>query len=592
MEWTFEPEPETRGRKPLAGLPASANARMAKTRAFRKAQRIENIAILDMETDPFDPVTRAMVCPFLAVLYSDNFEPIVIWEEDKNAFAEKVYTAIYALPGQYTVYAHNGGKFDYMFLIHLLRGTVRFKGRALMCARIGRHELRDSLHIIPEKLAAWKKDTFDYLKMQRGSRDQYREEIIRYCINDCRYLLEIVSEFVKRYGFKLSIGQAAMAALKQHYKVKTIGENLDGKLRQFFFGGRVECIRGRGYWSGEYNLYDVNSMYPFVMASYRHPVSNEYTFRTGTPGPNTVFMVVECLNRGALVKRDGYGETSANEQSGQFFTTIHEYNVARQYGLISNVRIIQCVDCAELSTFEKFVTPLYENRQKVKALLKSLPEGTPEYENAKKDDFFFKYLLNNAYGKFAQNPRRYKESYITGVGEKPTENEPESWGTRPIYECNSYWIWERPQEKLRFNNVGTAASITGAARSVLLSAIHSAVEPIYCDTDSLICRSISQVEIHPTKLGAWDLEKTYSDVVVAGKKLYACKVLGLEESNPKKFVLKSKGTTGLKWQDYLDLLKGEEIGTLNKAPTMTKAGRQFYMQRKVRATAPALEFST
>ena len=79
-----------------------------------------------------------------------------------------------------------------------------------MAARIGKHELRDSYHIIPEKLANWKKDDFDYSKLARGNRKRFRDEIIRYCINDCAYLLDIVKSFVGTYGLKLSIGQAAI----------------------------------------------------------------------------------------------------------------------------------------------------------------------------------------------------------------------------------------------------------------------------------------------------------------------------------------------------------------------------------------------
>lgn len=592
-----DPLLETRGRRALKHTGRMTDVEyQRRSRAHKKQQRVENIAILDTETDPFDPDTRAMICPFLAVLYSDNFDPVVIWEEERDAFARKVVEAISALPDRYTIYAHNGGKFDYMFFIHLIRGTIKFKGRGIMSCRIGRHELRDSLHIIPEKLAAWKKDHFDYSRMRTDQRDTYRREIIAYCISDCRYLLEIVRAFVERYGFKLSIGQAAQAALRQHYKVKTIGEFTDAALRPYFFGGRVECIRGRGRFVGEYKLYDVNAMYSKVMAFYKHPVSNEYVMRVGEPNERTVFIDLECYNRGALIGKaidGGAPETSANISHGRFLTTIHEYEVARKYNLISNVRILHCIDNMELSDFSKFVLPTYENRQKAKADMLVLTEGSAAYEEAKKDDFFFKYLLNNAYGKFAQNPRRYKESYITDPGDFPvfetkqgTVERDVQYGSLPSYESFRYWIWEKPQEKLRFNNVGTAASITGAARSVLLDAIQNAHDPIYCDTDSLICKSLRNVELSETTLGAWKLEKTFSEVLITGKKQYAARRSDVPVGSSKELVLKSKGVSGLKWDDYLQMLNGTIVHTINKAPTLTKRGDQFYMRRAVRATAP------
>ena len=157
-----------RGRPLSDGIQAIPNAiRQRKFKAKKRVNRLRHIAVLDLETDPFtdngDPVY-----PFAAELYSDQFGAIVIWDEDYETFVDKLYSTIEMLPDAYTIYAHNGGKFDYMFLVHKLRGTVRFKGRGIMLAKIGAHELRDSFHVLPEKLAAWKKDAFDYSKMLRG----------------------------------------------------------------------------------------------------------------------------------------------------------------------------------------------------------------------------------------------------------------------------------------------------------------------------------------------------------------------------------------------------------------------------------------
>ncbi|MEB2649701.1 hypothetical protein SOP86_29070, partial [Pseudomonas canadensis] len=162
------------------------------SRARAKETRQRNIAILDMETDPFDDKLKTSVLPFLAVIYSDEFEPIVIWEENNVRFIERVIDALKSLPGRYTVYAHNGGKFDFLFLVSKLRGDVKFKGRSLMAAKVGSHELRDSSHIIPERLAAFSKDKFDYDRNRKANREHWRKEIIDYCIADCRYTLDIV----------------------------------------------------------------------------------------------------------------------------------------------------------------------------------------------------------------------------------------------------------------------------------------------------------------------------------------------------------------------------------------------------------------
>lgn len=590
--------------------------RKRQDREREREQRLENIAVLDMETEPFDNTKPPEdVQPFLAVLYRDDAAPVIIWEEHLPSFVSAVLAAIEALPGRFTIFAHNGGKFDYMFLLRRLRGFVSFKGRGIMSARIGRHEIRDSFHIIPERLANWQKDEFDYNKLYKKVRHKYRDEIIRYCINDCAYLLDIVKRFVSEYGLKLSIGQAAMSVMKRHYKVQRIGEQSDAMLREYYFGGRVECLGGKGIFGGanerwaKYTLYDVNSMYPFVMASCAHPTGNSFITRGGTPNFQTVFIELECTNHGALVRRGPDGEMTAEAKSGIFKTTIWEYEMALKYNLIENVNILRCIDFPDRSNFSEFVLPLYARRQETKERLKTLTPGTREYNDTKKDDIFFKLILNNAYGKYAQNPRKFKQCFITDTDEQPPldcdgclkgfpkadgwHTPPRgvnfrcmSWGPLPHFKCAEYWIWHRPQEHLRFNNVATAASITGAARAVLMEAIALAEEPIYCDTDSVIARNLGPLKLHNSELGAWKVEHGIDEIIIAGKKLYACKVAGIPDGHKDRIKVKSKGVAGLTWHDMERALKDEMIEILSNSITLDKYGGARYMRRNVRATAP------
>jgi len=590
MTWlTFDPiliEPAIvkRGRPTIGERAMTRAEHKKKERAKAKAEKLDRIAILDMETDPFDPEGVKLVYPFLAVLYSQDFDPIIIWENNPQKFIDKLMAALNDLPHAYTIYAHNGGKFDFMFLLHRLRGDVKFKGRGIMSAKIGRHELRDSFHIIPEKLANYQKDDIDYTKLQKNRRNKFKREIIDYCISDCRYLLEIVKRFVGEHGFKISIGQAAISYLRKTYKVDRIGEAMDGFLRGYFFGGRVECLEGAGHFVGHYKLYDVNSMYPFVMANYQHPIGNLYTIRDDARiGPNAIFVDLICENYGALVRRGDENETSGNFRDGRFLTTIWEYRVAKKYGLIKKEKILRTIECDKRTDFSKVIVPLYEGRTKTKALLKQLPKGSHDFNEAKKDDIILKLLMNNMYGKFAQNPRRYKEHYITDPGEAP---EGEGWGDLPHFECADYWLWEKPNPMYRFLNVGTAASITGAARAVLLEAIHNSTDAIYCDTDSLICRDLRNVTIDGQELGAWDIEQEFDEVIICGKKLYACKVRGIADGHKDRVKVRSKGVSGRAWGDFVAMLDGKIIDVLNKGVTMNNRGQQFYMRRKIRATAP------
>lgn len=600
--------------------------KLQKMRAYRAEKgedRKASIAVLDMETDPFDD-GKSPILPFVCELYSDKFSPIIIWELDHERFAEKVVAAIESLPGRFTIYAHNGGKFDFMYFVYKLRGAVKFKGRAIMSAAIGNHELRDSLHILPEKLAAWKKDNFDYSKLARKNRTKFRSEILAYLHSDCVYLFDIVKSFITEFGFKISIGQAAFSELKKSYKVSHVSEQTDEFTRRYFFGGRVECLAGRGLFISNpgqtpYSMYDVNSMYPFAMANFSHPVGNEYNWRRGNPSKDTIFLDVECKNYGALVQRAADAETSQTPwgQRGHFFTTIWEFDTALKYDLIDDIKILGVVDNVERSDFSKFIVPMYDRRQAVKHSMRVLKSTHPddyylmqEYEELKKKDLFLKYLLNNSFGKFAQNPRKFKEFYYTDIDECP----PDEWMrflegcddetihkySMPVERKSNTSVWCKPTERRKFNNVGTAASITGAARSVLLQAMQGAMDAIYCDTDCLIAKSISGIEIDPSKLGAWDLEETYDEVIIAGKKLYAAKVQGFTDEHERRIKSRCKGAplvgastdqrlkNNQTWQNYLDLLGEKTLSMTNKTPTFDRTGRQYFMTRRIRATAPIL----
>lgn len=550
-----------------------------------------HIAVLDTETDPFDNNALSSVYPFLAILYSDQFEPMVFWQDNWKLLIAEVKNAIEALSDRYIIYAHNGGRFDFMFFIHELRGKVMFKGRSLMSAKIGRHELRDSFHILPEKLQAiGGKDTIDYNDMRKSRRNRpaTRKRIIDYCLADCRYLFDSVSAFRKKYGSPLTIGQAAIRELRKSYDVANLDEQSDAYMRQYFFGGRVECFRF-GVVRGDYNLFDVNSMYPFVMARFEHPTGNDFFLNDHIREGRTAFISVRCRNNGALVSRAEDGSLTTRQEYGVFNTTISEYTTAYRLGLITDCEIIRTIEFKQFSNFENFVEPIYHDRQLKRKSLKEA-ETNGDIMSAKQlrfDILFAKLLLNNAYGKFAQNPRRFKDTIITGFDEVPEdygfEDELNPWGSLPEIETDEYRIWSKPNAEFRFNNVATAASITGAARAVLLDALHGAHGVLYCDTDSLICNGLSSsVKCDPFELGSWDIEARINTFIGNGKKLYAYQ--HADKEPPQHQVIKAKGMNGVTWDDMLAISQGQTLTKYMLAPTLRKDGSQQYISRELRRT--------
>lgn len=586
-------------------------------RAKKSAKRRQNIAILDLETDPFDDAGIAPVHPFLAVVYSDQFPTIIIWDNDWKSLVEKLYAELEALDEPFIIYAHNGGRFDYMFLLHLIQGHAKFKGRSLMSAKFGKHELRDSLHIIPESLKnANRKISFDYTKMRKDKRERYRQEITHYCIEDCVATFEVVRAFVDKFGLPITIGQAAMSELKKEYSFKRLTERTDWYMRQWFFGGRVECLGKTGHYKEPLKLYDVNSMYPSVMAYMKHPTGNEF-YVGDRVTRKTAFIHLECDNKGALISRGEDGTLTTGKTRGEFFTTIYEYRAAHELGLIKNILIIKTIDFDEWQDFRGVIVRLYMEREKLKAMIAAEPNHA-NLKALKQEATFIKYLLNNIYGKFAQNPRKFKDYWLTLPDERPpidwlykgvdfeakrNDELPDGLSdvermdyvkrlrSLPTETTNAYWIWSIPSGDWRFNNVCTAATITGGARAKLLRAIHASERPLYCDTDSLVCSGIrdTSLHIHASELGAWKCETDINEFIVAGKKLYGFHTPEFDGITKRDdlFVgeqIRSKGNQGVTWDELLAIVGGQVISKTLKAPTITRAQTQHYMTRELRMT--------
>lgn len=148
----------------------------------------------------------------------------------------------------------------------------------------------------------------------------------------------------------------------------------------------------------------------------------------------------------------------------------------------------------------------------------------------------------------------------------------------PEETTDRYAIWSIPVSEWRFNNVATAASITGAARAKLLRAIAGAIDPIYCDTDSIVCRELRGQEITNGELGTWNLEANISEFILLGKKIYGYRTVeGLEK-------IRAKGQQGVTWEELRRTLSGEIIRKTLKAPTISRTQTQTYMTRELRVT--------
>lgn len=483
------------------------------------------------------------------------------------------------------VYVHNGGRFDFFYLLDWLDKELQIiNTRIVKALAINGHELRDSYALMPFPLAAYKKTEIDYNRLKKEVRLKHKKEIVSYLKDDCVDLWTLCSAFVDEFGIKLTIGGTSMGELKKIHEFESLNQMEDAYMRNFYFGGRVQCFE-KGIIKGEFKVYDVNSMYPYAMKNFRHPIGRPSFGKEITD--DTCFIVCTGINKGAFPYRDRNTLTFKDGEN-IYHVSIHEWRAAIDCGMFEPRDVLQTINFERQATFANFVDTFFDKR-------KAASDAGDEIHK-----LFYKYVLNSCYGKFAQNPDSFRDYTLTNSRE---ENLSEyGWELQYVFEEN-YFIWSRPVKFSNYYNVATGASITGAARSVLLRALANSTHPIYCDTDSIICKDLLGVEKGSIELGAWKLEATGNKVAIAGKKMYAfysdrcLKCTGtknkpLEIDNKKCksnfhatgcIKLASKGMK-LTAQNIVDVCKGKSVVWRNEAPSFKLSGAHQFIERNARMT--------
>lgn len=518
------------------------------------AKKQRRIAVADAETDPF--LHGRIPTPFSWGFF-DGEKYVEFWQVGAENITRAFVDYLDTIDEPLTIYMHNGGKFDFYFLLPYIGGNLRIVNGRILEAKLGKHILRDSYAILPIPLRAYQKDDIEYWKMEKEHREKYKPEILSYLKGDCVYLYELVSKFVEEFGDVLTIGSASMREFKKFHEVEQASESWDGIFRPFYFGGRCQAFE-TGVIKRPVKVFDVNSMYPDTMRRMKHPVGLQYDI-VKKVGPQTAFVVWRGDNFGAVPVRTKTG-LSFNQESGEFYSSIHEFNAGLETGSIRPHKIMGAFDFEQMITFEAFVDFYYHSRLRAKEI------------GDKFHDIFYKLILNSSYGKQAQNPLDFKEWHLTPADELM----PEPWSIE--IETMGYILWTKPTINGKFYNVACAASITGGARSQLLRGIKNATNPIYCDTDSIICDDLSGVMIDDKELGAWKLEAEGDMIAVAGRKLYAVFQAG-------ECIKKAHKGARLTAEQIVAIAGGASVDYRVDAPAFKLDGQHIFVHRTIKSTA-------
>lgn len=538
--------------------------------------RPRKIVAIDAETDPF--LTGRIPKPFIWGCYDGK---------DQITFEETKDLVEYLSTKRLLAYAHNGGKFDFMFLLPFIGETkCQIINGRIVSMFIGLCEFRDSFAIIPEPLRKFgAKKEIDYDKLEAPVRHLHMEEIKEYLFYDCKILYDAVTQYRNIAGTRSTIASNALSfARKLGIDPGKTNHTFDREMRNYYYGGRCECFQGGTH--KNIKLVDIHSAYPAGMIQH-HATGGEFIvqddFRDMTRADiERSFVKLECTSHGAFPKRIGGqdGGLSFPHEFDLYYVTGWEYLAAKELGLIENEKLISVRWTQRTITFKNYVTHWFEYKAR-------------HDKNIDPVNYTIgKIMMNSLYGKLAQNPAKYYDYKIVPAGTQVDfEN---GWDLQLEYEGHeihrreSLWKWKHNEgvawkTKDLYKNVATGASITGYVRAILLRAIHQIGKEnvIYCDTDGLVLSEkadLSQIDIG-NLIGQWGIDDENAPVGhFAGKKLYAV----LQSDGKKKIA--SKGSK-LDFDQLERIVNGETIQWSNPAPSFKIDGSANFVVRNISATA-------
>jgi hypothetical protein len=462
-------------------------------RKKHKLKRLKHtkIAVFDVET-----WKHAKKFAFGVVIYTDikksNFDKIIHKKVfyDKNDMKEFLLSD--TLKG-YRIYAHNGSRFDYITLFdnYILDNTdILTMGSMIMEWKINERKffdsfalLRTSVKKIGEALGLTKLNTAD--KFIEGIESEITQTDIDYCIRDCEIILKALINIVKvSKELNITIASQSMNSFKRSLNRSIcINKDLDKEFIKSFKGGRVECFYvGK---KEDAKVYDVNSMYPYVMVSKLFP--DPMKLKRCKIKTNDINDLINCY--------EGIGYFKVNVKTNKIGVLPYRYNNRLcfpkgifegwynfnelRYPLFKKYIDIELIGDVIISKgieppFKNFINDLYEQRKIEKS------KGNEFY------DLYFKFLMNSLYGKFGQKPK--SNTYYFSEYEKANDFS-KIKNINTIHKINDFFYVKVPNDKDPPNSIYSYASyVTSWARSVLfeLMDINGFDNILYCDTDSII----------------------------------------------------------------------------------------------------------
>jgi hypothetical protein len=528
-------------------------------------------AFYDFETSGWEPNPITGFVPVepvaIGVMYGPRGNRVAMHYINKTNHHEvterafRFFEGIAKAEGIFTFVAHNGGRFDALFMMHYAakkqwRFTAIPIGSTILALEVHMPGLRqplcflDSMRIVPSSLKK-AAEAFELPSAKVLTEDDYKidarkwtmEKLESGVLADCEVgldLLDKVESLFESQGgqLRLTFSSSALSVVKAQVKVPDMRmfKHLNKRASQAYCGGRTEILCHLPDTS--LKMYDINSAYPWAMSQKlpwgdlsisRRPGAD---YAKGKAGVYQATVVVPDMYLPVL--------PLCHPTDGLFFPvgrftgwwTEPELREATNLG----TRIIKfhegVLSAQYTHPFGDFIDKFYKMKTASKGAMRN----------------FVKLILNGAYGKFAEKPEKSEIVGFNDIGDALLASLADKFFEDDDGPSGEYFTPFSPLSDPRLlikhtynwpkqTNYVLASYITALPRIRIARMLRNAVAPTYCDTDSVHCSDFPTHEnlpIHDSDLGALKLEHRDVRAIYYAPKVYSFTLDGVN-------FVKSKG---------------------------------------------------
>lgn len=324
----------------------------------------------------------------------------------------------------YLIYAHNGGKFDFNFLVEHLKSKdrrIELIMRGSVCVKLLVYhnkkyrnctKFADSLTLLPYSLD---KLTHDFKVKHKKQADKIGSDyellyklylkgdplFFKYLRYDVFGLFEVLNKFYnliqKSKGqVGLTLASTSLKTFKSsslNYTLKMTNRDLNDEMKQAYYGGRTEIFK-QFLPEDKYFCFDINSLYPYVMRDNYYPISAPMIVKNPSP---KIYKQHEGLTFCMITAPDDlYLPLLPCKHNHKLFFPIGKFR-----GMWDNALLTKADDLGYK------IFPLKAYVFKTEKLFKEYVDRFYKLkQNSVKDSAPYtisKLLLNSLYGKFAQS---------------------------------------------------------------------------------------------------------------------------------------------------------------------------------------------